>query len=199
MEDNQMSEATGQADSVPTVNYELALSAEEARQGATKLLSRNGKRLKVNIPAGVDTGSVVKLSNALQITDGHPGDILILVKIKTEEKAVPEPEIAGVKEIGESDFEKEVLKASLPVVVDFWAAWCGPCRMMAPVMESASAQYQGRFKFCKINVDENPGVASQYQAMSIPLLVFFKNGQEVDRSVGAISAAELQAKLDSLL
>jgi thioredoxin 1 len=77
-----------------------------------------------------------------------------------------------VVEIKDDTFEGEVLKESLPVAVDFWAPWCGPCRMMAPIMEKAAGQYQGKFKFCKINVDENPRMAGQYQAMSIPLLVF---------------------------
>jgi thioredoxin 1 len=70
---------------------------------------------------------------------------------------------------------------------------------MSPVVEEAAKQYQGKFKFCKINVDENPGMASRYQAMSIPMLLFFKNGQVVDRSVGAIPAAQLRTRLDELL
>ena len=101
--------------------------------------------------------------------------------------------------INDNTFNKEVLKSNLPVVVDFWADWCGPCRMMAPVMEKMAVQYHGKFKFCKINVDANPGMASQYQAMSIPLLLFFSNGQVIDRSVGATPESQLKAKLDTLL
>jgi thioredoxin 1 len=142
---------------------------------------------------------VVKLSNALQLTDGRPGDILIKIKVKAEEYTHPPAAQAGVVEITDNSFESEVLKASLPVAVDFWAPWCGPCRMMAPIMEKAAEQYQGKFKFCKINVDENPTMAGQYQAMSIPLLVFFKNGQEVDRSVGAIPEDQLLGKVNALL
>jgi thioredoxin 1 len=174
------------------------LTAEEARQGASKLLPRNNKRLQVTIPPGVNTGSTVKLTNALQVTDGRPGDILIVIKVKTAGQAA-ESAPAEVIEIGDSDFEREVLQSDLPVAVDFWAPWCGPCRMMAPVMENAAKQYQGKIKFCKINVDENPGSAGRYQAMSIPMLLFFKNGQIVDRSVGAIPANQLREKLETLL
>jgi thioredoxin 1 len=183
------------------VNYELALTDEEARRGTVNVLTRNNKRLQVSIPAGVVTGSVVKLSNALHVTDGRPGDILIQIKVKAEEfsRPVQANAPAGVIEIDDNSFESEVLQSALPVVVDFWAPWCGPCKMMAPVMDKAAAQYQGKFKFCKINVDENPGAAGRYQAMSIPMLLFFKNGQVIDRSVGAIPEPQLVARLDSLL
>jgi thioredoxin 1 len=184
---------------VEDVTYELALTAEEARQGTTKLLLRNNKRLQVNIPAGVVTGRLVKLNNALQVTDGKSGDILIRINVKAEEFTRPAPAPAAVVEIRDSTFEDEVLRSSLPVVVDFWAPWCGPCRMMGPIMDKAAEEYQGKFKFCKINVDENPSSASQYQAMSIPLLIFFKNGQPVDKSLGAIPESQLRSKLDSLL
>jgi thioredoxin 1 len=194
-----MSESTESSASPSIVRYELSLSEEEAKQGTTKLLPRNQKRLQVNIPAGVSSGSLVKLSNALQITDGRAGDILIEIKIKASEPGAPQAEPAGVIEITDAAFEEEVLKASLPVVVDFWADWCGPCRMMAPVMEAAAVRYQGKFKFCKINVDENPEAASRYHAMSIPMLLVFKNGREIDRNVGAIPEPQLYTRLDALI
>jgi thioredoxin 1 len=194
-----MSENGGQAGNPPAVSYELTLTAEEARSGATKFLPRNGKRLQVNIPAGVASGKTVKLTNALQVTDGRPGDILIIVKIKAPETASAGPAPAGVVEVNDASFESEVLRSGGLVVVDFWAAWCGPCRMMAPILEEAANLYQGKVKFCKINVDENPATASRYQAMSIPMLLFFQNGQMLDRSVGAIPGNQLRAKLDALL
>ncbi|MDD5311698.1 MAG: thioredoxin [Dehalococcoidia bacterium] len=99
----------------------------------------------------------------------------------------------------DASFTREVLQSKLPVVVDFWAPWCGPCRMIAPIMDKLSGRYSGRMKFCKINVDENPASASQFQAMSIPLLVFFKDGEEVDRSVGALPESELRFKIGQVL
>lgn len=181
------------------VRYEMSLSEEEAAAGVTRLLTRNGKRLEVKVPAGVVAGNTVKLANALQLTDGQTGDIVIQIKIKTLAGRISDLEPAGVVEINDSNFDIEVLSAGLPVVVDFWAPWCGPCRMMAPVMEETAGQYKGKFKFCKINVDENPQMAARYKAMSIPLLIFFKDGQEVDKSLGAILATQLKHKLDALL
>ncbi len=209
-----MSEATGQGGTAAAVQYELSITTEEARQGTAKLLPRNQKRLQVTIPAGVVTGSIVKLTNALQVTDGRAGDILIKIKVKADStsgdapsangpsaqsQSTGETSAAGVVEITDSTFENEVIKSGLPVVVDFWAAWCGPCKMMAPVMEAAAEQYQGKFKFCKINVDENPNAASHFQAMSIPMLLFFRSGQVIDKIVGAVPANQLRDKLDSLL
>jgi thioredoxin 1 len=194
-----MSESAGETGAAAPVSYELTLTQEEAESGTSKLLSRNNKRLQVKIPAGVISGNTIKLANALQTTDSRPGDILILIKIKARSPRAESSIPAGVIEINDNTFNKEVLKSSLPVVVDFWADWCGPCRMMAPVMEKMAVQYHGKFKFCKINVDANPGMASQYQAMSIPLLLFFSNGQVIDRSVGATPESQLKAKLDTLL
>ena len=194
-----MNEFTGQTDTGLSVNYELTLSAEQAVQGVTKLLMRKGKKLQVAVPAGVSTGSVVKLTNALQMTDGRPGDILILIKVKVVEPAKESSIPKGVVEITDGSFTVEVLESKLPVAVDFWAPWCGPCRMMAPIMDQAALQYEGKLKFCKINVDENPLMASQYQAMSIPLLLFFKSGKVIDKIVGAVPEPHLRAKLDALL
>jgi len=194
-----MSESAGETGAAAPVSYELTLTQEEAESGTSKLLSRNNKRLQVKIPAGVISGNTIKVANALQTTDSRPGDILILIKIKARSPRAESSIPAGVIEINDNTFNKEVLKSNLPVVVDFWADWCGPCRMMAPVMEKMAVQYHGKFKFCKINVDANPGMASQYQAMSIPLLLFFSNGQVIDRSVGATPESQLKAKLDTLL
>ena len=104
-----------------------------------------------------------------------------------------------VKEITDSNFEAEVVKANTPVLVDMWAPWCGPCRMVAPVIDKLSTQYEGKFKFCKLNVDENPATASRYQIMSIPTLLLFKDGVVADTVVGAVPENNLKPKLDKLL
>ena len=188
-----MNESFDQSQAGNSVRYELAITGEEARLGTKKLLSRQGKRLEVNIPAGVITGSMVKLSNALQVTDGHPGDILIQIEVKGEEMP------AGVIEINDGNFEDEVLKSSLPVVVDFWAPWCGPCRMIAPITEKLAQEYQDRLKFCKINIDENRLAAEKYMVMSIPLLLLFKGGKVIEQSTGAVPESELRSKVESVL
>ena len=104
-----------------------------------------------------------------------------------------------VNEIKDQDFDQEVLKAGLPVVVDFWAPWCGPCRQIAPVVDKLSEEYKGKVKFCKVNVDENHDTASKYHVMSIPTLIFFKKGQLAEQTVGGVSEKTLRSKLQELL
>ena len=104
-----------------------------------------------------------------------------------------------VIEITDQNFDKEVLKSGLPVAVDFWAPWCGPCFMIAPIMEKFSKEYAGKFKFCKINVDENSKTAIKYQVMSIPLVLFFNKGKLIDSSLGAVPERMLRPKVEALL
>lgn len=95
----------------------------------------------------------------------------------------------------DANFKQEVLKSNLPVLVDFWAAWCAPCHMVAPMVEKISQEYQGRLKVCKLNVDEASEVASQYSIMSIPTLMIFKNGNVVEQMVGVASKEYLEEKI----
>jgi thioredoxin 1 len=101
---------------------------------------------------------------------------------------------AAVK-VTADNFEAEVLKSSVPVLVDFWAEWCGPCRMVLPIVEEIAVELAGKAKVCKINVDEAPDLASQFDVASIPTLLIFKNGQVVDQMVGALPKARLLEKL----
>ena len=98
----------------------------------------------------------------------------------------------AVGKVSDATFEAEVLKSSEPVVVDFWAEWCGPCRMIAPALEEISGAMNGKVKILKLNVDENPATASKYGVMSIPTLMLFKDGQLASRQVGAAPKQKLE-------
>lgn len=101
--------------------------------------------------------------------------------------------------VTDQTFEEEVVKSTQPVLVDLWAPWCGPCRMVGPVIESLSEKNKGKFKFCKVNVDENQRISASYNIMSIPTLLFFKDGKAVDMIVGAVPEEALQQKIDEIL
>ena len=103
-----------------------------------------------------------------------------------------------VQHFNDSDFAQEVLASDVPVIVDFYADWCGPCRMVAPIVEELAGEYAGKVKIGKINVDENPNTAKQYNVMSIPTILFIKGGKVVDQVIGALPKASLQQKLNRL-
>ena len=97
--------------------------------------------------------------------------------------------------VTDASFKKEVLESEMPVLLDFWAEWCGPCQSVAPVVEAISNKYQDRLKVCKLNIDEAGDTASKYDVMSIPTLAVFKSGQIIDKVVGAVSEAALEATI----
>lgn len=102
-------------------------------------------------------------------------------------------------EVADGTFEQEVLQASVPVLVDFWAPWCGPCRMVAPLVEELAQEYEGRALFTKLNVDDSPAVAAKYGIRSIPTVLFFKGGKPVGQVVGAVPKKELKRHLEAAL
>ncbi|MCX5697646.1 MAG: thioredoxin [Candidatus Omnitrophica bacterium] len=99
----------------------------------------------------------------------------------------------------DASFKHEVLDSEIPVLVDFWAPWCGPCKMIAPLLEELTKAYEGRIKIAKLNVDDNPDSASRYSIMSIPTLIFFNKGKIMEQVAGVLGKAELKRKLEEYL
>jgi thioredoxin 1 len=107
--------------------------------------------------------------------------------------------VTNVINIGADNFDSEVLQAAKPVLVDFWAPWCGPCKMLGPIVDALADEYADRISVGKLNVDENQALAGQFGVRGIPTLIFFKAGQEVKRVVGAQSKAQLQKVIDEVI
>ena len=102
-------------------------------------------------------------------------------------------------DVAKDTFEKEVLKNALPVLVDFWAPWCGPCRIVSPTLDKLSSEYSNKLKFAKLNVDDNQEIAAQFDVRGIPCMIIFSKDKEVDRIIGAYPEAELRKKIDLIL
>ncbi|MEK7806956.1 MAG: thioredoxin [Chloroflexota bacterium] len=102
-------------------------------------------------------------------------------------------------EVNESNWDEQVLKSQLPVLVDFWAEWCGPCKMIAPSVHDLAVEYDGKLNVGKLDVDSNPNIATKYGIRSIPALIFFKNGKPVDQIIGAVPKGVLKRKVDTVL
>jgi thioredoxin 1 len=102
-------------------------------------------------------------------------------------------------EATDGNFEELVLKADKPVIVDFWAEWCGPCRMVGPIVEEVGVDYEGKAIVAKVDVDSNPGITAKYGIRNIPTILFFKNGEVADKQVGAVPKSAIVSKLDALL
>jgi thioredoxin len=106
---------------------------------------------------------------------------------------------ANVQHISQGEFADQVTRASGLIVVNFYATWCGPCRQLSPILDSVAGSFNGQIKFFKVNVDESPGLAQNYQIQAMPTLIFFKNGKLVDHVTGLLPAADLKVKLDALV
>ena len=102
-------------------------------------------------------------------------------------------------EVNKNNFQQEVLESTIPVLVDFWAPWCMPCRMLAPTIEKLAEENEGKLKVCKLNTDENQNIAAKYGIQGIPTLIVFKGGQEIGRTVGVMPKQTIQEKLDPIL
>jgi thioredoxin 1 len=107
--------------------------------------------------------------------------------------------MSGIKQVSDSSFDQDVLKSDTPVLVDYWAEWCGPCRMIAPILEEVSRDYAGRVQVAKLNVDDNQSIAQRFGVRGIPTLMLFRNGAVIGTSVGALSKSQLTLFLDSHL
>ena len=105
----------------------------------------------------------------------------------------------GVIEIDDSSFDAEVLKSDIPVLVDFWAPWCGPCKAIAPTVEALAKEFGGKIKFAKCNVDNNPITPGKYGIRAIPTLIFFKNGEAADQITGMVAKAKLEEVINKLI
>jgi len=103
--------------------------------------------------------------------------------------------MSALADVSQTSFQNDVLSSDKPVLVDFWAAWCGPCKMLAPVVEKVAAANAGKAKFVKLNTDENPQLAAEYQVSGIPCLILFKGGKAVDRIVGYVSESTISSML----
>ncbi len=107
--------------------------------------------------------------------------------------------MGSISQLTESTFDEEVASSTEPVLVDFWAEWCGPCKMIAPILEEVAAEQEGKVRVAKVNVDENPGLATKFNVMSIPTMIVFKDGQEAQRLIGARGKPQLLEDLTPYL
>jgi len=128
--------------------------------------------------------------------------IIFVLHKKTIYKYIPENEVSKMSQplhLSDQSFDQEVIKSDIPVLIDFWAAWCGPCKMIAPIMDEMAQEYEGKAKICKLDVDNNQNTAMQFGIRSIPTLLIFKGGEVVDTIVGAVPKEQIVNKLENHL
>lgn len=128
--------------------------------------------------------------------------VIFVLEKKTIYKYIPENEVSKMSQplhLSDQSFDQEVIKSDIPVLIDFWAAWCGPCKMIAPIMDEMAQEYEGKAKICKLDVDNNQNTAMQFGIRSIPTLLIFKGGEVVDTIVGAVPKEQIVNKLENHL
>lgn len=170
-----------------------ALIVKLARADAPQAISRFGIRQFPTLVA-IRAGKTVAVQAGMRAVDLKPylahllgeGPLPMPRAVERPKEESSHTTDAGPVSVNEADFEREVLRADRPVLVDFWAPWCAPCRMVAPILEALAHEQPKALKVVKVNVDENPGLASRYGAMSIPTMIVINGGREVDRWVGAL-------------
>jgi len=140
----------------------------------------------------------VAIATLLAVAESHKGqaDVTLNVRGCRKEKIMAG---VGVLEVNDATFDQEVLKSELPVLVDFWAVWCGPCKAIAPIIDALAVKYSGKLKIAKVNVDENGATPSRFGIRGIPALLFFKGGQVADQVVGYVPQDVIEEKVKRLL
>ena len=144
-------------------------------------------------------GNIIKSLFGKKETEVEVGVATAEAVLEAAPQVVEPAAAAGPIHVSDETYEQLVLNSPLPVLVDFWAPWCGPCRMIAPIVEELAAKYEGRAVFAKVNTDENPEVPADLGIMGIPTLILYQDGQEVDRVVGFAPAHTLEDKLKGLM
>jgi thioredoxin 1 len=170
------------------VAHEHAGKLLVARVDIAKNAQTHARYGRPQLPAlfTLDEGAVESRAENIQSADIEEHvDFLLGLGPKPPEKTAPAGGAAATFPVTDASFPRDVLNSSVPVLVDFWAPWCGPCHMVAPTLDRLAQQYAGKIRIAKLNVDENPLTAQQYRAMSIPMLLMFKGGQPVGKLVGA--------------
>jgi thioredoxin 1 len=183
--------------SSPSKPGQLQLGLDTPKEEDQVVEAEDGKKLLLIGPDLVPTLDRIVMD--YQETSQGSGFTMSEIPQEAEISKAPERKAGKIVQITDQTFEEEVLKSDLPTEVDFWAPWCGPCQMVIPIYEKLSEEYEGRFKFCMINVDENQRTAMQYQIMSIPMQKYFANGEVVDEILGAVPEQTIRAKVEEIL
>jgi len=180
----------------PSNPGQLQVALDKPKEEDQVVETEDGKKLLLIGPDLVPTLDRI----VMDYQETSQGSGFTMSELAQEAKAsTQEGQASKIIEVTDQNFEEEVLESDLPTEVDFWAPWCGPCKMVIPIYEKLSVEYEGRFKFCMINVDENQQTAVKYQIMSIPMQKYFVNGEVVDEILGAVPEQTIRAKVEDIL